>query len=993
MNGDDQGLIMFVADTQRFDCVMNPAAGLKLVIKYYTFVHYQISILMNKLKLFVTCLLLLAVRMNVFSQAELVEKVDRKPGELNISYEKWKLPNGLTLYIHEDHSDPIAHIEVTYRVGSNRETPGKSGFAHFFEHMMFQGSDHVADEEHFRIVSEAGGTMNGTTDRDRTNYFETVPANYLETALWLEADRMGFLLDAVTQKKFENQRDAVKNEKGQNVDNQPYGRAEEKIVEQLYPAGHPYSWTTIGKVEDLNSVTVNDLKNFFKRWYGPNNATIVIAGDVQPAEVVKMIEKYFGPIPKGPDVRKMRLDPPVLSTNKYTYFADDIYLPMVQMVYPGVKNYHPDEAPLDVLAAILGNGNNSIFYKNFIKAEKGVQAAVFNPCYELAGEFTILVLTYPDQTLSETEALIKSTLDEWEKKGISEDDLTRAKAGFESNFLNSTGSIAGKASMIALWDRLAPKSYNIQDEIKRYNKVTAADVLRVYNQYIKGNYAVVLNVLPDANPTDKTKKKEDKTATTTSESGTTFVNSEAEFAGLTYTKPVDAFDRSKKPTPGPAKTPVVPKYYDSKFENGIKVIGTTYSETPTVTVLINIKGGHLLEANTPDKIGVAVITAGLMDESTKNFTAEQISNDLEKLGSSISFNVGAENTSIFVNSQVKNLDATLKLLEEKLYNPKFDENEFKRLRRQLVQSVKSQRNQASSLASRAFAKLLYGDNMPAYSTLGTAKSLENISVKDVQEFYDKYYSPSVASVIVVGDVQQDVIMPKLEFLKKWKAKEVKIPEVKNIPAISKTTIYMIDKIEAPHSEIRVGYVALPFSATGEYYKAQLMNFALGGNFNSRINLNLREDKGFTYGARSYFFGSDYPGVFGVSTSVRSSATDSALVEIFKELNNYRAATITDEELAFTKSSILQSGILDYETSFQKAGYLNTITQYNLSPDYLKQQEAILNKMTKEEILQLAQKYLPTDKMIIVVVGDKNSLKKRLEALGYGKVVELDKDLK
>jgi zinc protease len=329
------------------------------------------------------------------NQTQLLEKVAANPGELKISYEKYRLPNGLTLIIHEDHSDPIVHVEVTYHVGSARESAGKSGFAHFFEHMMFQGSVNVKDEEHFKIVSGAGGQMNGTTNRDRTNYFETMPSNYLETALWLEADRMGFLLDSVTQKKFEVQRATVKNEKGQRVDNVPYGKVDEIKDAALYPKGHSYNWPVIGYLEDLDRVDVEDLKNFFMRWYGPNNACLVVAGDVNPSVVIKLAEKYFGPIPRGPEVKPMRLEPVRLPDTRYSNYADNVFAPMHMFVWPSPKAYSPDEPAMDVLGYILGTGNNSIIYKTFTKPERAFQAYSYNYSSELAGELAIAFIANP----------------------------------------------------------------------------------------------------------------------------------------------------------------------------------------------------------------------------------------------------------------------------------------------------------------------------------------------------------------------------------------------------------------------------------------------------------------------------------------------------------------------------------------------------------------------------------------------------------------------
>src|SRR5215213_2668299 len=386
----------------------------------------------------------------VFAQAKLVEKVTRKGDEVVIPYEKYVLPNGLTLVVHEDHSDPVVHIDVTYHVGSAREEIGKSGFAHFFEHMMFQGSDNVADEQHFKIVTAAGGTLNGSTNRDRTNYYETVPSNQLEKALWLEADRMGFLLDAVTQKKFEVQRATVKNERGQNYDNRPYGLQSEVAAKNLYPYGHPYSWLTIGYLEDLNRSDVNDLKNFFLRWYGPNNATVTIGGDVKTADVVKLVEKYFGPIPRGPEVTAVKLNPVVLDRNRYVSYVDNYArASQLRLTFPTVPDYHADAPALSCLAQILGGGGgfgggfrggrgggggggnrNSVFYETMIKPQKALQASASNQTSELAGEFSISVTPYPGKSLAEMEKLVEESLAEFEKRGVTQDDIDKFKVAF-----------------------------------------------------------------------------------------------------------------------------------------------------------------------------------------------------------------------------------------------------------------------------------------------------------------------------------------------------------------------------------------------------------------------------------------------------------------------------------------------------------------------------------------------------------------------------------
>lgn len=920
------------------------------------------------------------------NQAIMLDKVTAKPGELLISYEKWRLPNGLTIFVHEDHSDPLVHVEVTYHVGSARETPGKSGFAHFFEHMMFQGSDHVADEEHFKLVQTAGGNMNGTTNHDRTNYFETVPKNYLETALWLEADRMGYLLDAVTQKKFENQRATVKNEKDQSMTNRPYGMVDEIKGTILYPQNHPYYWSTIGFVDDLNRVGVDDLKNFFMRWYGPNNASIVIAGDVNSAEVIKLAEKYFSPIPRGPEVRKQKVEPVRLPDNVYANYGDKVYLPLLQLTYPTVPAYHPDDAALDILGTVLGQGNNTILYKNFVKNEKAYQAFAYHGVgfgNELAGEFHIAVYSFPDGE-TDVEALVRKSIDEFGTQGITDEDLQRAKGSIETLILQRIQSVAGRASVISeSFYTLGDKKWNVNDELARYQKITKEDVMRVFNTYIKGKYAAIVNVFPkNLNAASNSTTEETKLVET---SGT--ATSELEYKGLSYKKPTDNFDRSKKPDVGVAPSPVVPKIYQEKLANGLRISGTESNELPLVSLILTIKGGNMA-INDLSKSGLASLTAGLMNETTQNYTSEQIQGELMKMGSSIGFFADKEATYVQITTHKKNLDKTLSLFEERLLKPKFTAEDFKRDQKSTAQSILASKTDASDLASKAYSKLLYGNkSIVAESSEGTFKNIKAFTVKDVQAFYDKYYAPELSNLVIVGNITQAEIMPKLQFLNKWANKNTTLPNVTvTAPVIEKTQIYLVDKYKSSQSEIRVGYLAMPYDYNGKYFKARVMNFPLSGNFNSRINLNLREDKGFTYGVRGSFSGSEVAGPFTVACGVRGTASDSAIKEIFLELNKYRNQGMTDEELEFAKKSLRSGDALRYETPFQKANFLSTIADKNLPIDYIDQQNKLLNTLTKDELNTLAKELLPVEKMVIVIVGDKEKIGENLNKLGY-KVVD------
>ncbi|HPH86669.1 MAG TPA: pitrilysin family protein, partial [Ferruginibacter sp.] len=495
-----------------------------------------------------------------FSQVKLVEKIEKKGTEIIIPYEKYVMPNGLTVILHEDHSDPIVHVDVTYHVGSAREEIGKSGFAHFFEHMMFQGSDNVGDEQHFKIISAAGGTLNGSTNLDRTNYYETVPSNQLEKMLWLESDRMGYLLDAVTQKKFEIQRSTVKNERGQNYDNRPYGLAGEFTSKNLYPYGHPYSWLTIGYVEDLNRVDVQDLKNFFLRWYGPNNATLTIGGDIKPAEALKLVEKYFGSIPVGPQVTKTVLPPVSINANRYVSFVDNYArVPLLIKSFPTVPNYHPDMGALSCLSQIIGQGKNSVLYQQLVKTQKALQATAFSRLSELAGEFNIQLTPLPGKSLSAMDSLFREALDNFEKRGVTDEDIEKFKGGIESQYINGLQSVSGKVSQLAAFQTFTGNPNSIGTMLKMYRSVTKEDVMRVYNTYIKGKHCVSVSVLTKGQ-TGSPAMPDNYIIDSSS-----YKKPDYGYNGLKYQKGTDNFDRKKVPGNGPNPVVKVPAFWKKEL--------------------------------------------------------------------------------------------------------------------------------------------------------------------------------------------------------------------------------------------------------------------------------------------------------------------------------------------------------------------------------------------------------------------------------------------
>ncbi len=906
-----------------------------------------------------------------------IEQVEAQEGKTVIPYQKYVLDNGLTLILHQDNSDPLVHVDMTYHVGSGREEVGKSGFAHFFEHMMFQGSEHVADEEHFKIVTESGGTMNGTTNSDRTNYFQTVPANQLEKMLWLEADRMGFLVDAVTQEKFEIQRETVKNERGQSYDNRPYGLLRERVAEAMYPAGHPYSWQTIGYIEDLNRVNVNDLKAFFLRWYGPNNATLTIGGDVDVEKTLAMVNKYFGSIPRGPEVEMPEKPSFTIDADRYISMEDNVHLPLIYMSYPTVSVRHEDEAPLDLLSSILGGGKTSLLYKNLVKNQLAVQASVNHPCAELACSFNLLALPHPasGKTLADMEKVIRDSLVEFETRGVEDDDLIKAKASMEANFVFGLQSVAGKVSQLAANETFKGDPNYIEQDIARYAEVTKADVMRVYKKYIKDKHGVIMSVVPkgqkqlvaaEDNFTPPTRVIPEQVQTTDSD--------------LKVRKAIDDFDRSIVPTAGANKAVDVPKMWQETFANGIKILATQSKETPTTSILIKIPAGHYYESK--DKAGTASLLAAMLNESTTKRSAEDMSKELQKLGASVGISADNSYLAINVNTLTKHLDATLALVYEKLTAPAFLSNEFQRNKSNAIQDAINGKKDAGYLASTAYRQLLHADNIAAISSAGSQASLNNIQLADVKALYEQQVKPKDSEIILVSDLAKARVLQSLAIFKPLTGAGKKLSL--DLPASKAKTgvIYLVNKDNAAQSAIRIGKRSLTQDVTGEYYRAYLMNFPLGGAFNSRINLNLREDKGYTYGARSYFYGDKFSGVYTASAEVRADVTDKSIVEFVKEIQHYADKGISDEELAFMRNAINQKDALKYETPSSKLNFLAQILEHNLSADFVKQRNEIVKNISKEEINALAQKHLNIKEMLMVVVGDAKTLKPQLEALGY-----------
>jgi zinc protease len=912
-------------------------------------------------------------------------KTGNKESELSIPFEKYMLPNGLTVILHEDKSDPMVAVAIYYHVGSSREVPGKTGFAHLFEHMMFQKSENVGEDQLFKNIQGAGGTLNGSTNEDMTNYFEVVPKNALEMALWMESDRMGYLENTVTKAALVNQQNVVQNEKRESVDNAAYGFNQSLILKNLYPKGHPYSWDVIGEMEDLTGASVEDVKAFHKKFYSPNNATLSISGDFNKDEVKAWVEKYFGEILKGENVEKRSPMPTSVASTVKLYHEDSFAkAPQLTMVFPTAERYSKDSYALNFLGDLLANTKKAPLYTVLVRNKK-LTSRVFanNRSQELAGSFTISVTANPGVNLTDIEKAIFEGLAKFEQDGFTENDLIRIKAGNETRFYNSFASVQGKAFQFAVYNTNTGDPAYYKKDLAAIQAVTMDDIKNVYNKYIKGKNFIETSFVPKGETglvaegsvnagiveEDVTKAAEVKTEAIAEEP---------------IVKTPTKINRSIMPPPGPDPTVTIPSFWTSSLANGIKIWGMEQHELPLVQYSITMDGGHIAEEI--DKAGVANLFGSMMNEGTKNKTPEELENAIGLLGASINFYSGTENISISVSTLARNFEKTVAIVEEMLLEPRWDEERFALAKSRIINNLKRSKASPDYLASTTLNKLIYGENnILAIDGSGTEETVSALTMDDLKNYYQKYVSPSTAHLLIVGDIDKARVEAGFAGLsEKWPSKEVVLPEVKLPVPPEKSAIYFVDVPDAKQSVIAIGCPEIP-RTNPDYYPLYVANYKLGGSFNGIFNLILREEKGFTYGARSSNSGGKYTGTFTASSRVRTNSTLES-VTIFKtEMEKYRE-NMPQEYIDFTQSSLLKSNALRFETIGSLLGVLSTMVTYNLPTDYIKQEENFVKDLTVDKQLEIAKKYIDPTKMYYVIVGDAKTQLKDLEKVGLGKPI-------
>jgi zinc protease len=909
--------------------------------------------------------------------------------KLTVGYDKYSMPNGLQVILHEDHSNPMMAYAIMYHVGSSRETPGKTGFAHLFEHLLFGGSENVEPGRFDKVIEGMGGSNNGFTNRDVTTYYEMFPKNAFEKILWLESDRMGFFINSITERLMAIQQNVVQNEKRQSVDNSPYGFTSEVIYKNLYPEGHPYRWDVIGEMEDLKNANLEDVRNYYGKFYGPGNATLVIAGDFNPDSVKMLINKYFGEIKSHGEVAPRSPMPVTLTETKKVYHEDNFAnVPEINMVWPVPESYNKDMYPLDFLGQILSEGKKAPLYKVLIK-EKQLTSAVsaYNSSSELTGEFSISIRANEGKTLKEIEDAVFESFDRFEKDGITDKDIERIKATREMGFYEGLNSVFYKALNLAFYNTFLKDPGYIEKDIENIKAVTKEDVIRVYNQYIKGKPHVVTSFVPKgrpemvaANSVVAEIKEENINEATQVEI--------AETGKDEIVKTPSALDRTIEPVAGaePAvKTPVV---WKAELSNGLKVFGIENKELPLVNISLVINGGI-----SQDKIelpGVASLVAGVLPQGTKNKTPEELEEEIELLGSNINMSAGKEEMYMDAASLSRNFLKTVSLMKEILLEPRWDSAEFSIARTRAKNYILQSEAQPRSVASQTFIRLVYGDNnIFGYDSRGTKESVDKITIDDLKSYYNNNFSPSVSRILVAGNVSKEEVLAALKPLEnEWKAKEVAFNSYPAPVVPEKSKIYFVDIPGSRQSVIYIGYPAITRD-NPDYPKVEFLNYRLGGAFTSIFNQILREQKGFTYGASSYFQQMKSTAPFVASSMVRSDATLES-VSIFKnEMDKYRNG-ISEEDVQFIKNCMIRSNALNFETNNDLVSMLSTMTKYGFPDDYIKKEEDVIRGMNVDEHKAVTDKYIVPDRMYYVIVGDAATQLGPLEKIGFGKPVLIER---
>ena len=906
----------------------------------------------------------------------------------DIEFHKQTLDNGLDVVVHPDHADPLVAVYVAYHVGSAREVHGRTGFAHLFEHMLFQGSANVPEGDHFKLISAAGGTLNGTTSLDRTVYFETLPAHQLELALWLESDRMGFLLPAMTQKKLDNQRDVVMNERRQNYDNRPYGRVSETIAAQLFTPDHPYHWIPIGSMDDIAAATLGDVEAFFRRWYGPNNATLCIAGDVEPARAFELASKWFSAIQRGPHVAAAPARAANLPIEKRLLLEDRVALPQLSLTWAGAPQFSDDAAALSLLAMILSQNKSSLLDRALMvetSLARAVSAGHWDA--ELAGRFDITVRASPGVTLVELEGRVRTLLAELGARGIDAAQLARMKTRCEADIVRSLQTVIARAGSLAEYNLFSGDPGHQRVELERLRALSPAQVGAALHTFLLQRPAVVLATQPasvTANP--KNEPEPPRKTSTIHQDHVEKSATPATFIDMSAAHP----DRSRQPASAQRPKLAIPLVNSAKFASGASAGSAPFSRAPWCSVSLALPMGR--RAETAQMPGLASLAAALFSEGTRRLSTTELADALDSLGASLSIGAGDDEMYFSLAVLDRELEPALDLVLEAVLEPRLDPRDFERVVTQRSTALATRGESPTAVAARVWSRLMYGDTPLGRGSLGTQASLQALTLEHIAQFHSGGARAAGARLAIAGPRAQR------QFEALSKAALERLPGTQAgahtlasalVDQPRRARVFLVDRPKAQQTELRVGHRSVS-STHPEYFPLAVLNYVLGGSFSSRINLNLREAKGYTYGARSQFSGGVLPGPFTVSAAVETSVTAAAAREILRELAGMRAGVRADE-LSFAKQALAESLTTQYENSEARRALVDNVLKFDWPSDYPLRRAQVLERLTLADLDRLAHEFLLPQAWIVLAVGDAARIGEALGELDLGAVQSLDID--
>jgi zinc protease len=890
----------------------------------------------------------------------------------SLPYQKYSLKNGLEVILLEEHRLPLVAVNIWYHVGPANEHPGLTGFAHLFEHMMFEGSKHVGAKAHFLFLEAAGASsINGTTDFDRTNYFETLPSNQLELALWLESDRMGFLLENLDGEKLENQRDVVRNERRQSIESVPYGLIQEELFHQLFPQDHPYYASVIGSHADIEAAQLTDVREFFRLYYSPNNASLAIVGDIDPSKTRELVEKYFGPIPAGNPVPRAAVSTPPLISQKRISVEDQVELPRIFLAWITPPVFTQADAECDLVARILGGGKSSRLYKKLVYEKRIAQdVGAHQLSLALGSIFAVEATCKPDIEPSKLEAAIQDELDRFAVDGPTPEELERARNSLESSLirgLESLGGFGGVADRLNQYNHFLGDPGYLPKDLERYRSATTDSLRRLAQEELRNKNRVVLYGIPGTKRVNDVPRSARGPAT----------------AYIETRSIPDQEWRAVPPAAGPARALNLPVPREFTLTNGLTVLLVEQHSLPIVSANVIVLSGS--DRNAPGQPGLASFTAEMLDEGTGNRSALQIAADCDQIGASLSSGSSTDLSFVAVRTLKRNVQSAFELAADILLNPVFEPAEIERIRNDRLTHILQQKDNPSTLAAKVFYDSLYGGTHPyGYLEIGTEESNRMLSRDLLIRFYQSGYTPANSALVVAGDISEAELRELAEkSFGGWMGTGT-IPDLPAIFGKPKRRIVIVERPDAPQTVLRIGHVGTSRS-NPDYPTIDVMNTALGGLFSSRINLNLREKHGYTYGAFSAFVFRRGPGPFMVGTSVRTDVTAPAVKEILEEIERMREGEVTPEELVVAKDSISRSLPGLFETTPESASTIGQLFVHRLPLDYYHDLPGQINRISAPQIQKIAQAYLKPEGTTIVAVGDRARIEPELAKLNWGPI--------